>query len=649
MEALMMDTETWQTPVTALGWALIHFIWQGTFVALLLAVVLRMLRGASTNVRYAAACAALLLMLIAPLTTMTTLGLAMPGKVASGPSPMSAAQPESKPLTVEIQPTITPTQTADLTASPRSWLSIRSESIAPLLAWMVLLWLLGVACFSLRLIGGWLYIRRLQQYGTSPLEERWRQSLHRLCSQLRVTRPVRLLESAMVKVPMVVGWLRPVILLPASALTGLTAQQLEAIIAHELAHIRRHDYLFNLLQAVVETLLFYHPAVWWVSRQIRQEREHCCDDLAVAVCGDALTYARALLELEQLRAAGPQLVMAANGGLLMNRIQRLVGAQTQYNNRGAGLFAGVIALTTLIGVVAGAQILLQSSGSPDRQIVSTQWREVRKVNTSAETPGESNSAHERAVELLLKALLDSKWAAAEQAARSLGTTDREWAVEALINALRDQREQAPKGAAKPFGMIIGDRRAPEPWNQVLQDVYEQARKKAGAAPKLIDPGFEAFAPARAPIYGWYSDELIHGGQEGFGVVRMTPDATHKVEGKYSLRIEQQRVRPPNRGYAFLAQSVRLPARGSAPRRFDLSAQMRGQKGLVMIHIYVWEENNVARLIAERDVKVTKAWSTAALKFDVPHGYDRFGVWFYLPRDEETQIWFDDVRLLPSAN
>ncbi len=311
----MIDTETWRTPVTALGWALIHFIWQGTFVALLLAVVLRMLRGASTNVRYAAACAALLLMLIAPLTTMTTIRLAVSGKAANGPSPMSAAQPESQPLTVEIEPAITPTQTADLTASPRPWLFIRSENIAPLLARMVLLWLSGVVCFSLRLIGGWLYTRRLRHYGTSLLEERWRQALHRLCRQLRVTRPVRLLESAMVKVPMVVGWLRPVILLPASAMTGLTAQQLEAIIAHELAHIRRHDYLINLLQAVVETLLFYHPAVWWVSRQIRQEREHYCDDLAVAVCGDALAYARALLELEQLRAAGPQLAMAASGGI----------------------------------------------------------------------------------------------------------------------------------------------------------------------------------------------------------------------------------------------------------------------------------------------------------------------------------------------
>jgi hypothetical protein len=170
-----------------------------------------------------------------------------------------------------------------------------------------------------------------------------------------------------------------------------------------------------------------------------------------------------------------------------------------------------------------------------------------------------------------------------------------------------------------------------------------------AAPQLIDPGFESFTPARAPIDGWYSDELTHEGNERFGLVRMTPDATNKVEGKYSLRIEQPRVRPPNRGQAFLAQAVRFPEGWKGTRRFDLSAQMRGQNGPVLINIYVWERNNTARLIAERKVSVTKEWSTATLNFNVPRGYDRFGVWFYLPRDEETQVWLDDVRLRPSGN
>ncbi|MGH9755422.1 MAG: HEAT repeat domain-containing protein [Blastocatellia bacterium] len=486
----MTDTETWQPLVTALGWALIHFIWQGTFVALLLAGVLRMLRGRSTNDRYAAACAALLLMFMAPLATMAIIGSSAPGKTANGLSSMSAAQPESQPLAVEIEPASAPAQTAGVIASPGLWASFWSVSLVSLLPWMILLWLVGVIFFSLRLIGGWLYTRRLRHYGTRPLEEQWRQALHQLCRQLRVTRPVRLMESALVKVPMVIGWLRPVILLPVGALTGLTPRQLEAIIAHELAHIRRHDYLINLLQAVVETLLFYHPAVWWVSRRIRQEREHCCDDLAVAACGDALTYARALLEMEQLRATGPQLAMAANGGMLMNRIQRLVGAQTQHANRFTGLLAGIIALITVVSVGTGAQILLQSSSSADRQVVSARQREAMKANTSPETPGESNSAgvgqqagsaqEDRAAEALLPILQSASWDVRKAAVERLAQFRGGRAAELLITALKDEHVQVREQAVIGLG-IRQDERLAEPLIVALADRDWQVREQAAIA------------------------------------------------------------------------------------------------------------------------------------------------------------------------
>src|SRR5262249_20439178 len=398
----MNTLETWRSIIEVLGWTLIHFTWQGTLIALSLAGVLRILRGASTNTRYAAACVALSLMSILPVFTMAILSLSTPGKAGSAPPPQFVAQTASKPQPVEIEQTIVPTQTAMAPASQRPWSFIRPVNITPLLPWMTLLWLLGAVFFSLRLVVGWLYTRRVRSYGTRPLEEGWEQTFRRLCDQLRAPRPARLLESALVKVPMVIGWLRPVILLPAGALTGLTTQQLEAIIAHELAHIRRHDYLFNLLQSVVETLLFYHPAVWWVSRRIRQEREHCCDDLAVAVCGDALTYARALLEMEQLRAAGPQLAMAANGGLLMNRIQRLVGARPKHANRFSGLFAGVIALTALISAGAGAQILLQSSSGADHEVVSLQDQHEQAPEAAAKSLG--TIGDRRALEYLNQSL-----------------------------------------------------------------------------------------------------------------------------------------------------------------------------------------------------------------------------------------------------
>jgi HEAT repeat protein/beta-lactamase regulating signal transducer with metallopeptidase domain len=525
MEAIMTDTETWRPLVTALGWALVHFIWQGTFVAILLAGVLQILRGRSTNARYAAACAALLLMSIAPPVTMAIVMSSAPGKMTYKLSPVSAAQPESQPAAVEIEPAFAPAQTAEVKAAPLPWSSIWFLRLSSLLPWIISLWLLGVVFLALRLFCGWLYTERLKFQGTRPPEEKWEQSLRRLRRQLGVTCPVRLLESAMVTVPMAIGWLRPVILLPASALIGLTPQQLEAIIAHELAHIRRHDYLINLLQAMVETLLFYHPAVWWVSRQIRQEREHCCDDLAVAVCGDSLTYARALLEMEQLRASGQQLAVAANGGLLMKRIQRLVGAQPKHVNRFGGLFAGVIALSALTTAGAGAQILLQSSSRADHEVVSVREREAMKVNTGAETPDESKgddagrqtgSAQEdraaealvpmlqsaswdvrkaaverlaqirggRAAQLLIAALKDEHTQVREQAVIGLGIRQDERLAEALIAALTDRDWQVREQAAIALGRI-NDERAVESLLKVLLDsewaVREQAARSLGTA------------------------------------------------------------------------------------------------------------------------------------------------------------------------
>ena len=147
-----------------------------------------------------------------------------------------------------------------------------------------------------------------------------------IAERLRIRRAVAILESRAVVVPTLVGWVKPVVLLPAAALAGLSPEQLQAILAHELAHVRRHDYLVNLLQSMVETLLFYHPATWWVSAQVRAEREHCCDDLAVEVCGDRLVYVSALAELTTL-AGHRGFALAATDGSLLGRVRRILGRQ----------------------------------------------------------------------------------------------------------------------------------------------------------------------------------------------------------------------------------------------------------------------------------------------------------------------------------
>jgi hypothetical protein len=161
-----------------------------------------------------------------------------------------------------------------------------------------------------------------------------------------------LLESIRVDVPMVIGYLRPAILLPASALLNLTPQQLEAVLAHELAHIRRHDYAVNLLQNLVEGLLFYHPAVWWVGKQVRAEREQCCDDLAVPVCGGVRQYAQALTAMEEARMPAPGAALAANGGPLMQRIRRLLRQPRERRPLLASAIAGITVLMAIGAAMA---------------------------------------------------------------------------------------------------------------------------------------------------------------------------------------------------------------------------------------------------------------------------------------------------------
>jgi beta-lactamase regulating signal transducer with metallopeptidase domain len=325
----------------ALGWALVDSLWQNALAAAGLAALLALVPVRAARARYALATLTLALMLAFPIATAARLSGTSPwssdvvtATSPVAPGPMSGPGPRAVPAG--------PTAAAPVTARIRT-------ALEPVLPWLVFVWFAGVVALSLRLASGWLVTRQLGRVGTSSVPDSCREAVARLAGRLRISRPVRVLESAVVQVPAVIGWLRPVILLPASALTGLTPLQLDALLAHELAHVRRYDYLVNLIQAVIETLLFYHPAVWWVSQQVRDEREHCCDDLAVAVCGDAHFYATALLGMERLRVTPPAFALAAAGrrGSLMGRIRRLVApVQTEIFPR---WMAGVIAVTLALG------------------------------------------------------------------------------------------------------------------------------------------------------------------------------------------------------------------------------------------------------------------------------------------------------------
>lgn len=328
--------------VDRVGWALMHFLWQGALVTAILAMARSCARKPGT--RYALACIALAVMVVAP---FVTIALARSASIA--PAGAAAAVPDqAAPAAFQMH-----------FPAPAWW-----QRICP---WLVAGWFIGVIAFSIRLIGGWYVATRLRFTAASSAPPEWRQILERLAGRIGVTRPVRLLASAATEVPAVVGWLRPAILVPATAFAGIPAGYLEALLAHELAHIRRHDFLVNMLQKMAEALLFYHPAVWWVSQQIRIERELCCDDLAVATSGDVLAYARALTQLESLRPAHAGLAVAANGASLANRIRRLLTPPGRHSHALPGMGAASLAsLFILLGIlsVANAQQRPQTVAEP---------------------------------------------------------------------------------------------------------------------------------------------------------------------------------------------------------------------------------------------------------------------------------------------
>lgn len=299
----MPDLPTLAALMSALGWAVAHFVWQGALVGVLAWVAMRCVRPEAASARYAVSCGALALCLVAfVLTVVFSLG--------STGSGVSAEAGSTALLAGEAPGGATPSR------------RLPAQGIA-------LFWVLGVSLFTARFLTQWVWARRLRTSRVESPGEPWLRIFEALKAELAVARRVRLLRSGLAEVPMVVGWFSPVVLVPAAAFTSLSPEQLGAVLAHELTHLRRHDHWVNAAQVIIETLLFFHPVVWWLSSSARLEREHCCDDVAVRSSGHPRILAEALAHLESLRQTKPKVALAANGGSLMNRITRILDTRSQ--------------------------------------------------------------------------------------------------------------------------------------------------------------------------------------------------------------------------------------------------------------------------------------------------------------------------------
>ncbi len=280
-----------QRMVEALGWTLFHSLWQGALAALAFAVILYFSRRASARTRYGLGLAVLALMLLISVLTFRNHYRAAGPAAAPGLPAMAAANPANVTLPLVRATGQEPSRLQRVSA-------FFSDYFSRHLPLLVTLWLLGVLFLTLRFSGGMLYLQRLKYKQNRLLPPPWPDRLQQLAEKAGLKRPLQLLESLRLRTPVVVGHLKPVLLLPVGLAAGLPVDEVEALLAHELAHVVRRDYLVNVLQNLVEILYFFHPGLRWISAGVRQEREHCCDDFAVALCGDAQSYARALASLQ---------------------------------------------------------------------------------------------------------------------------------------------------------------------------------------------------------------------------------------------------------------------------------------------------------------------------------------------------------------
>jgi len=353
---MIATTEIMQT----LAWSLLHFLWQGAAIAAVAAALMAALRTPAT--RYLVGITALILMLVSFAVTFAAISepaatvaeVAAIGVPAAAPTSLNGASQHSVNELMEEQAAI---------------------SSASDFAWIARGWLLGVFVFALRIAFGLAVLEQLRRRNLIALPEALVIRFRILQHRLGIRRVIQYCECHSLNVPAVIGLFRPVVLLPVRALTGLTPEQLEAVIAHELAHIKRFDVAVNFFQVIAETLFFFHPAVWWLNKRIRADREDCCDDVAIAECGSTVGYARALATMETWRDV-PEFAMAVTGSPVATRVARLLGISQQQNGaRTAGVVTASLALATAL-IAAGVSFgvanpaLAQSAGGSFQQLVT---------------------------------------------------------------------------------------------------------------------------------------------------------------------------------------------------------------------------------------------------------------------------------------
>lgn len=343
----------------ALGWMVVHSLWQATAIALLSGVLSIVLRKKTAKLRYWVSNAALVTVLMAAVVTFCIYYdfSKEAGQIVFIPDAESTVN-QQLTLVQSGTPAVQSPNYAD--EGPLSMDGLKAYFNRHIYL-IVTIWALGVALFMLRLLGGISYVYYLKSRMNFPADEYWQELLDGLKNRVGVQRGIDLLESALVRSPIVIGHLKPVILFPIGAINRLNPNEVEAILAHELAHVLRNDYVFNIIQSVIEALFYFHPAVWWISAQIRNERENCCDDVAIELCGNSMTYAKSLVSVQEMAYYSPQMAMAFAGqrgkNQLVMRVQRVLNQPQNKVNVREKLIATCLLVALMVGLSFGGNRL----------------------------------------------------------------------------------------------------------------------------------------------------------------------------------------------------------------------------------------------------------------------------------------------------
>jgi beta-lactamase regulating signal transducer with metallopeptidase domain/uncharacterized coiled-coil protein SlyX len=323
--------------IASFGWTLIHSLWQGALLAAIAFASLYLLRRKSANLRYTIGVGVLATQVFISAVTFVYyyLKISAASTATIRASSFSFSSANAGKITDYQLPTIFKVQL---------WLSSHLYEL-------VVCWLIGAAFLMLKFAGGWIFTQRLRLNARIVMDKEWRARFGVITAKMNITQSVEFRETAKIVTPMVIGALSPVVLIPLGLLSGFSTAQVEAILAHELAHIRRNDYLINMLQSFVEVVFFFHPAIWWLSDRIRAEREHCCDDIAVSVCGDKMSLAHALVKVaEWQHTPGFAMAFASKKPLLLQRVQRVLGLNPKPTRTLGNLPIMLFALSLVIGV-----------------------------------------------------------------------------------------------------------------------------------------------------------------------------------------------------------------------------------------------------------------------------------------------------------